>query len=122
MNGHTPKERPRQLVGRTPRIETGCGHLYLTVNFDENGMMFEIFTHLGKAGGCGASQLEAIGRCISVGLRSGVDPAVYVKQLKGIKCPNSTWSEKKQVLSCSDAIGRLLEEEIKNSKEGQHVH
>lgn len=115
MNGYTPRERPKQLSGRTPRIETGCGHLYLTVNFDDKGA-FEIFTHLGKAGGCGASQLEALGRCISVGLRAGVDPAAYIKQLKGIKCPNSVWEDKKQILSCGDAIGKLLEEEIKNMK------
>ena len=113
MNGHKPRKRPESLGGRTPRMDTGCGHLYLTVNFDDEGA-FEVFTHLGKSGQCGASQLEALSRCISAGLRSGVDPAVYIKQLKGIKCPNSIWSNGEQVLSCADAMGRLLEGEIEN--------
>jgi ribonucleoside-diphosphate reductase alpha chain len=45
------RERPRALTGSTYQMETGCGPLYITVNQDEKGL-FELFTTMGKAGGC----------------------------------------------------------------------
>ena len=96
---------------RTKRVNTGCGHMYVTVNFDERGIC-EVFSTLGKAGGCATAQLEATCRLISLALRSGVDVASIIKQLRGIRCPSIAWEEGKAVLSCADAIASVLEKHI----------
>jgi ribonucleoside-diphosphate reductase alpha chain len=106
-----PRGRPGALQGRTRKKPTGCGNLYVTINDDENGP-FELFAQIGKAGGCAASQAEAIGRLISLALRAGVDPASIVKQLRGVRCPSPAWEDGKLVLSCSDAISKALEQHL----------
>ncbi len=104
-----PKPRPEVILGTTTKVTTGCGNLYITLNQDENGNFFEVFTQMGKAGGCAASQLEAVGRLVSLALRGGIDIKVVVEQLKGIRCPSPSWHKGKKVFSCSDAISRVLE-------------
>jgi ribonucleoside-diphosphate reductase alpha chain len=54
-----PKERPPVPYGATYRIVAGCGNFYVTVNVDEGRGIFEVFTQMGKAGGCSASQADA---------------------------------------------------------------
>ncbi len=104
----TPKKRPHVIKGCTRLLKTGCGNLYVTINEDENGKPFEVFTNIGKAGGCASSQAEAIGRLISLSLRSNVEPEEIVQQLKGISCHQPSWNEGGKVLSCSDAIAKAL--------------
>ena len=102
-----PRPRPERTYGVTQRMNTGCGKLYVTLNSDDLGPC-EIFAQMGKAGGCANSQIEATGRLISLALRSGVKPASILRQLMGIRCPSPVWQEGEMVLSCSDAIARVL--------------
>ena len=104
----TARNRPQITTGKTRRMRTGDGTLYITVNEDENGLC-EVFTAIGKAGGTVAAQTEAISRLISLALRSGVDPTSVINQLKGISGPNPTWEDGQLILSTPDAIGRALE-------------
>jgi ribonucleoside-diphosphate reductase alpha chain len=104
----TARNRPQITTGRTRRMRTGDGTLYITVNEDENGLC-EVFTAIGKAGGTVAAQTEAISRLISLALRSGIDPNSIINQLKGISGPNPTWEDGQLILSTPDAIGRALE-------------
>jgi len=114
VNLQEPRQRPRVTTGRTSKHRMGCGSLFVTVNRDVNGLC-EVFANLGKAGGC-PSQSEATCRAISVGLRSGIDPRVFVEQLKGIRCLSTCVARKGNrdvaVLSCPDAIARAIEESL----------
>jgi len=107
-----PRKRPKVTRGVTERVSTGCGYIYVTLNFDEHGVV-EVFSTLGKAGGCAAAQLEAISRLVSLTLRSGVDLASVVKQLRGIRCPSIAWEQGHAVTSCADAIATVLQKYIK---------
>ncbi len=107
-----PRKRPKVTTGVTERVNTGCGYIYVTVNFDSQGIS-EVFSTLGKAGGCAAAQLEAISRLTSLALRSGIDVESIVKQLRGIRCPSIAWEQGHAILSCADAIASVLEKYIR---------
>ncbi len=104
----TPRPRPDVTSGKTIKMQTGCGALYVTINEDTEGI-FEVFAQMGKAGGCAAAQNETTGRLISLALRSGIDIEPIIKQLKGIRCPYPAWGKGGIVYSCSDAIAKALE-------------
>jgi ribonucleoside-diphosphate reductase alpha chain len=107
-----PRKRPKVTTGVTERVNTGCGYIYVTVNFDGHGIS-EVFSTLGKAGGCAAAQLEGISRLTSLALRSGIDVESIVKQLRGIRCPSIAWEQGHAILSCGDAIASVLEKYIR---------
>ena len=109
-----PRPRPDVTQGVTQKIKIGCGNLYVTVNYDKNGIC-EVFTNLGRAGGC-PSQSEATSRLVSMGLRSGLDVDVIIEQLRGIRCHSTIRRKDVKVLSCPDAIGRALETVAKMQK------
>ena len=111
-----PRQRAKVTTGMTEKVTTGCGSIYVTVNSDEHGLC-EVFSHLGKAGGCATAQLDSTCRLISLALRSGVDVDSVVKQLKGIRCPSISWENGKSILSCADAIASVLEKHTAAYKE-----
>lgn len=111
-----PKERPVVLTGKTITVQTGCGKMYVTINQNEENKLFEVFVNIGKAGGCATSQCEAIGRLVSLSLKSGIKPEKLIAQLKGISCHMKYGFREKQVLSCSDAIGKALEKVLSKTR------
>ena len=115
--GHIlPRPRPAVTSGFTEKVRIGCGNLYITVNYDENGIC-EVFTNTGRAGGC-PSQSEATARLVSVGIRSGMDPKEIIQQLKGIRCPSCLRQPGVPVTSCPDAIAKAIEKVIKATHDG----
>ena len=109
QEGHlkVPRQRPVSVMGVTDRVRTGHGTMFVNLTFDEDGHPFEVFAHLGKAGGCDSAYLEAIARLASLGLRSGIDPGQIVDQLKGITC-DPAWDGGTLVRSAPDAVALAL--------------
>ncbi len=107
-----PRPRPKITSGKTIETRTGCGSLYVTINEDEYGIA-EVFVQLGKSGGCAASQTEAIGRLLSIALRSWINPEVLIRQLKGIRCPSIGFDEGEVITSCADGVAKVLEKHLK---------
>jgi len=103
-----PRKRPAVTHGITQKMETGCGHMYVTVNSDEHGAC-EIFVQMGKVGGCASAQLEAIARLASLSLRSNIRIDSIIRQLKGIRCQSPMWNRGKIITSCGDAVAQALE-------------
>jgi ribonucleoside-diphosphate reductase alpha chain len=116
-----PRPRPEVIIGTTTKVATGCGNLYVTINIDEDGKPFELFTQMGKAGGCAASQLEAIGRLVSLGFRSGIEVRSIIEQLRNIRCPSPSWEKGGRIFSCADAIARVVERRLVNKQESAVV-
>jgi ribonucleoside-diphosphate reductase alpha chain len=102
------KERPETLYGFTTKIRTGYGHLYATVT-EYEGQPFEVFATIGKSGRSTTAKTEAIGRLVSLALRSGVTVDKIVDQLKGIGGEYPIFQDGGLVLSIPDAIARVLE-------------
>ena len=109
-----PRPRPEVISGTTTKVATGCGNLYVTINVDAQGKPFELFTQMGKAGGCAGSQLEAIGRLVSLAFRSDIEVKSIIEQLRNIRCPSPSWEKGVRIFSCADAIARVVEKRLLN--------
>ena len=108
-----PRERPVSMSGVTDRVRTGHGNLYVTVSFDDDGKPFELFTNLGKAGGCDSANLEAVSRLASMSLRAGIEPGEILGHLQGISCCPA-WDSGTQILSAPDAVAHVLRTHMAN--------
>jgi ribonucleoside-diphosphate reductase alpha chain len=81
--------RPRSAHGMTHRLDTGCGKLYLTVNYQPgSGEILETFITTGSDGGC-LVYTEATSRLISLAIRGGIPIEEIIEQLQGThSCPS----------------------------------
>jgi len=100
--------RPTTLKGSTIRIKTGLGNLYITIN-ELEGKPFEVFAIIGKSGKSIQAKAEAIGRLVSLNLRSGVKVEKIIDQLKDIAGDTVTFSDGKKIKSIPDGIAKILE-------------
>jgi len=103
------RSRPDVLRGTTIRKETPLGTMFVNITEDEKGQPFEVFINLGKAGGAAMSDAEAIGRLVSLALRSGIPLMEIHRQLRGIASDRAVGLGPNKVLSVPDAIGLALE-------------
>lgn len=102
------RERPDIVYGFTQKVSTGLGELYLTVNEVEN-RPFEVFATIGRSGRSITAKAEAIGRLVSLALRSGIEVREVVSQLKGIGGEHPVFQKKGLLLSIPDAVAWVLE-------------
>ncbi|NLJ68054.1 MAG: vitamin B12-dependent ribonucleotide reductase [Firmicutes bacterium] len=114
------RPRPQVTSGRTLRIPTAHGNMYVTINEDEYGIC-EVFAQTGKSGGDAAANNEAIARLISMALRAGVPVEDVIKQLRGIRSSTPVWFNGGLVLSGPDGIAIALERYIHWRKTGQEL-
>jgi len=70
----TPRPRPKVTSGRTERVETPRGRIYVVVNEDEWGVC-EVFVHSLDV------EAEGVGRLASLALRGRIDPREVIEQL-----------------------------------------
>src|SRR5213083_2471405 len=103
------RSRPDLLKGATRRVETPLGTMYVNITEDDKGQPFEVFISLGKAGGALMADVEAIGRLISLALRSGIPLKEIYRQLRGISSDRAVGLGPHKVLSEPDAIGIAFE-------------
>ncbi|HEV8198254.1 MAG TPA: vitamin B12-dependent ribonucleotide reductase [Gemmatimonadales bacterium] len=103
------RSRPDLLKATVRRIETPLGTLYVTITEDEKSQPFEVFMSLGKAGGAIMADVEAMGRLISLGLRSGIPIREIHRQLRGISSDKVIGLGPSKVMSVPDAVGIALE-------------
>jgi ribonucleoside-diphosphate reductase alpha chain len=71
---HSTRPRPKVTTGRTERIETPRGRIYVTINEDGEGVC-EVFVQSLDV------EADAIGRLVSLALRTGADPRDAIEQL-----------------------------------------
>ncbi len=116
----TVRPRPQVTTGRTQRIPTAHGNMYVTINEDEYGIC-EVFAQTGKSGGDAAANNEAIARLISTALRAGVPPEDIIKQLRGIRSSTPVWFNGGMVLSGPDGVAIALERYLHWRATGQDL-
>lgn len=115
----TMAPRPRDVVleGRTYKVRTDMGNVYITVNRNGGGPL-EVFIHLGKSGSTLMAFSEAIGRLVSLALRSGIQPEHVIRQLEGIKSgPAIRQPDGSFVFSVPDAIAKVLKKFLEEPNE-----
>jgi ribonucleoside-diphosphate reductase alpha chain len=111
------RSRPEVLRGSTRRVESPLGTLYVNITEDDRGQPFEVFMSLGKAGGALMADVEALGRLISLALRSGIPITEIHRQLRGISSDRVMGLGPNKVLSVPDAVGIAIERYLRE-KEG----
>ena len=111
-----PRARPISVKGVTDLVRTGHGNMYVNITFDDTGKPFEVFTTLGKAGGCDSANLEAVARLVSLALRSGIDPDEITHHLQGITCCPA-WDGGTLIRSAPDAMAHVLTNHLGASHE-----
>ncbi len=107
--GRHKRQRPQLLKGRTVKMNSPLGDLYVTINEDEQGRAFEVFCTLGKAGGAAMADTEAIGRLASLALRSGIPITAVRDQLRGISCDRAVGVGPTKILSAPDAVAQAID-------------
>src|SRR3989449_8358586 len=110
------RSRPDLLKGATRRVETPLGTMYVNITEDDKGQPFEVFISLGKAGRALMADVEAIGRLISLALRSGIPLKEIYRQLRGISSDRAVGLGPHKVLSVPHAIGVAFEKGVQGKQ------
>ncbi len=115
------RKRPDIVYGFTQKVDTGLGALYLTIN-EQDGKPFEVFATIGKSGKSITAKAEAIGRLVSLALRSGVEVRDIVEQLKGIGGEHPKFQKKILLQSIPDAVAWVLENRYMSGEKHASSH
>lgn len=118
------KRRPDTYHGKTVRVKTNCGSVYITLNKDVEGELREVRITIGKSGYCARGMLEFISILLSIYLHSDVDIAEKLRVIKrhadGVNCGEKFEYNGEQYLSCLDLVANFcideLDEFIKKKK------
>lgn len=120
--GDKPFHRPHLLQSITTKWTTGEGTLYVTLSYDKEHTLREVFCTLGKQGAAAAGYNEAIGRLCSLLLKSGVSPQEIIHQLMNIRGGEPVLYEGHTILSSAHAIAIAISEFYKWRQEIESAH
>lgn len=116
VTANSVKPRPRILEGATYQIKCPVGTAYVTINNNGDGLPFEVFVTVGKAGSAVMADAEMAGRLISLLLRTAIDSkkisAEIIDQLQRIGGGQSVGLGSNRVTSLADAIAKALSEHL----------
>ncbi len=124
---HKVYPRPVLLNGTTVSFKTPFGTAYITMNNDEHGNPFEVFITVGKAGSDVQADAEAMGRMISLQLRTTAPHnrremlRLIMEQLEGIGGARPMGFGIKRVLSLPDAMASALRQHYFNEDQPQQL-
>ena len=92
------------------KVKTGCGSMWLSLVYDDDNNLCEIFSQSGSTGGC-RGMTEGLSRAVSLLLRANVDPSDIIEQLQSVSCDVSKEARKKDKTigkSCADSIAKQM--------------
>jgi ribonucleoside-diphosphate reductase alpha chain len=118
LQRRTKRARPDKLRSTSMRKETPLGTMFVHISEDDRAQPFDVFISLGKAGGSAMADAEALGRMVSLALRSGIPLPEIVRQLRGISSDRAVGLGPNKVLSMPDAVGIALEEWWRDKHQG----
>jgi ribonucleoside-diphosphate reductase alpha chain len=107
-------QRPEVLSGRTIRVKSPFGTVYVTLNENGEGSPFELFVNTGKCGSDVAADAEAIGRLCSLllSLPSSIPELQriqsIIENLTGIGGSKNIASGERPIRSVPDALAFAL--------------
>ena len=108
-NGLKPIGRTDHLQGYTYRIKTGYGNLYVTIN-ELVGKPFEVFCQIGRSGASELAKAEAVGKLVSLALRSGIQLEYIIEQIDDIMGSQPIVTKQGYIKSIPDAMAKILRE------------
>ncbi len=114
-NGLKPIDRIDYLQGTTYRIKTGYGNLYVTIN-ELAGKPFEVFCQIGRSGASELAKAEAVGKLVSLALRSGIQLEYIIEQIDDIMGSQPIITKKGYIKSIPDALAKVLAEYLEKKK------
>ena len=111
--------RPKVVEGRNYKIKTAHGNMYVGIQYWD-GKVYEVFTNVGKDGGCVSAYMSGITRTATLALRHGVPLKEIVEQLKDISC-HSIWDDGVLIASPVDGIAFALAHEIPEKERDEYT-
>lgn len=100
-------QMPDELDSKKIKIPTSAGNMHVNVcHVDKKPV--EVFAQVGKSGQDAHSLIEAICRCISVGLQYGVPYEAFIDQLIGIGTTRVMFNKGGKTTSIPDALGKAM--------------
>ena len=112
-----PLDRPPEYRSETTECVVPWGNsttkAFITLSFDEDNFVREVFATAGKAGSELAAMTEAACRAGSLMMRFGIDPHVIADAWAGIKSgPVGFSGSGENYLSVPDAIAKVIRKAI----------
>ena len=94
---------------RTYTKETHLGKMYVIVTYNNETKKIDNLFAFSQGGACFNSEVEALGRALSLMHKYNVPTEAIIKQWKDISC-EPHWEKGNQVKSVADGIAQALQE------------